>query len=69
MIKVRCGSQGRLKWHNVLAHNVKVASKGHLGNLGLNRREARKVRPEEIKQAVKTRYGGYAETGGSKEAC
>ena len=32
-------------------------------------REARKMRPEEIKQAVKTRYGKFAETGGSKEAC
>jgi hypothetical protein len=31
--------------------------------------EGGKMIPHEIKQVVKTRYGKFAETGGSKEAC
>jgi hypothetical protein len=38
-------------------------------SLSSSRRETTKMRCKEIKQVVKNRYGGFAEMGGSKEAC
>jgi len=32
-------------------------------------REARKMHVEEVKQLVKSRYGKFGETGGTKESC
>jgi hypothetical protein len=37
-------------------------------NVG-NDEQGEKMKTEEIKQTVKTRYGKFAETGGNKEAC